>query len=67
MKKIYKQPYTDIVRLNTKNSVLDGIVVINNSHEGTDEGLGKQTDGVVDDDDDDNVNYNAVQIDWSTE
>ena len=38
--------------MNLYNSILDNIGVVNNSHDVTDEGLGKENNLIFDDDDD---------------
>lgn len=49
MKKQYKHPVTDIVRLNINGTLLDA-PIINNSHDVTDEGLAKENNFDFDDD-----------------
>ena len=51
MKKQYKHPVTNIVRLNIHGSVLDAPIV-NNSHDVSDEGLAKEQGNFFDFDDD---------------
>ena len=51
MKKRYSSPVTEIVNVKLYGSVLDdSIVIVNNSREGSDSGLGKQNDFDLDDD-----------------
>ncbi|MBR5391848.1 MAG: hypothetical protein IK148_03195 [Prevotella sp.] len=52
MKKQYKKPITESVKVNLYNSILDNIGVVNNSHDVTDEGLGKENNLIFDDDED---------------
>ena len=51
MKKQYKKPITESVKVNLYNSILEtGIDIINNSTEGSDTGLGKENNLLFDDD-----------------
>ena len=53
MKKQYKKPITESVKVNLYNSILeDGIGIINNSREGSDTGLAKENNLLFEDDDD---------------
>jgi hypothetical protein len=49
MKKIYLSPVTETVKLNINDAVLD-IGIVDNSHEVSDDGLGKENNLVWDDD-----------------
>ena len=42
MKKQYIQPATESVKVNLYNSILEDIIIINDSKHGSDEGLGKE-------------------------
>lgn len=51
MKKQYKKPITESVKVNLYNSILeDGIGIINNSREGSDTGLAKENNLLFEDD-----------------
>jgi hypothetical protein len=49
MKKIYLSPVTETVKLNINDAVLD-IGIENNSHDVSDDGLGKENNFIWDDD-----------------
>ena len=50
MKKQYKKPITESVKVNLYNSILeDGIGIINNSREGSDTGLAKENNLLFED------------------
>ena len=51
MKKQYKHPVTEIVKLNVSDAVLQEIDIVNNSTDVGDEGLGKKNDLLFEDDD----------------
>ena len=51
MKKQYKHPVTEIVKLNVSDAVLQEIDIVNNSTDVGDEGLGKKNDITLDDGD----------------
>ena len=53
MKKQYKTPITESVKVKLYNSILDSIGVVNNSHDVTDEGLAKEQKDFFDIDDND--------------
>ncbi len=59
MKKQYKHPVTEIVKLNVSDAVLQEIDIVNNSTDVGDEGLGKKNDI---DSDDENFWNNSL---WS--
>ena len=44
MKKQYIQPATESVKVNLYGSILEGIDIVNNSRDVTNEGLAKETD-----------------------
>ena len=50
MKKQYKHPVTEIVKLNVSDAVLQAIDIVNNSTDVGDEGLGKKNDLNFEDD-----------------
>lgn len=53
MKKQYKKPITESVKVNLYNSILeDGIGIINNSREGSDTGLAKENNLLFEDEGD---------------
>jgi hypothetical protein len=67
MKKVYSKPSASVVNVRLFGSVLD------NPNPGvgreslvTDDGDAKANDGVVEEDDED-LSYNALHTDWSTE
>lgn len=51
MKKQYKHPVTEIVKLNVSDAVLQEIDIVNNSTDVGDEGLGKENNPIFEDDD----------------
>jgi len=51
MKKQYKHPVTEIVKLNVSDAVLQAIDIVNNSTDVGDEGLGKENNPIFEDDD----------------
>ena len=51
MKKQYKHPVTEIVKLNVSDAVLQAIDIVNNSTDVGDEGLGKENNPIFDEDD----------------
>ncbi len=52
MKKQYKHPVTEIVKLNVSDAVLQEIDIVNNSTDVGDEGLGKKNDLLFEDEGD---------------
>ncbi len=52
MKKQYKHPVTEIVKLNVSDAVLQAIDIVNNSTDVGDEGLGKENNLIFEDEGD---------------